>query len=187
MYKQNNVSTKEDSYRKLEIINFWIANIDNKISFILAFVGIFIGFIISKGTPNAFKNISNIAIKDILTLNFGQIFSILLLIAMYLTSISCLILLLLALKGRVNSKIYREHKLKTFSLLFFGSIANMNYSSYKEKCEKESEGELINDINSQIYINSKICDYKFKLYNCSIKLLISSFIIFCICELFNII
>lgn len=187
MYKRNDVSTKENAYKKLEIVNFWIENIDNKISFILAFIGIFIGFIISKGTPNAFKNISNVAIKDILTLNFGQIFSVLLVISMYLMAISCLILLLLALKGRIDGKIYKEHKLKTVSLLFFGSIANMNYSSYKEKCEKESEKELINDINSQIYINSKICDYKFKLYNLSIKLLISSFIIFCICELFNII
>ena len=109
------------------------------------------------------------------------------LVAMYLSAISCLLLLLLALIGRIDSKVYKEHKLKTNSLLFFGSIANMNYSSYKEKCEKESKGQLINDINSQIYINSKICDYKFKLYNYSIKLLISSFIIFCICELFNII
>ena len=185
MNKQNNSYTKEDLYKKLELVNSWISNIDNKISFILGFVGIFIGFIISKGTPNIFIDISNMAIKDILTLNFGQVFSILIIITMYLTSISCLILLIMALKGKVNSKIYKEHKLKTNSLLFFGSIAKMNYSEYKEKCERDNQ--LINDINSQIYINSKICDYKFKLYNYSIKLLIISFIVFCICELFNII
>ncbi len=187
MYERNTTDTKEDSFKKLELVNFWISNIDNKISFILAFVGVFIGFVISKGLPYIFKDISNIAIKDIITLNFGQVISIFMLVAMYLSAISCLILLLLALIGRIDSKVYKEHKLKTNSLLFFGSIANMNYSSYKEKCEKESKGQLINDINSQIYINSKICDYKFKLYNYSIKLLISSFIIFCICELFNII
>lgn len=187
MHKQNNINIRENSFKKLELVNFWISNIDNKISFILAFVGIYIGFIISKGMPNVFKDISNIAIKDIVTLNFGQVFSILIIVIMYLTAIFCLILLLLALIGRVDSKIYKDHKLKINSLLFFGSIANMNYSNYKEKCERESKGQLINDINSQIYINSKICDYKFKLYNYSIKLLISSFIIFCICELFNII
>lgn len=187
MYERNTTDTKEDSFKKLELVNFWISNIDNKISFILAFVGVFIGFVISKSIPDIFKDVSNIAIKDIITLNFGQVISIFMLVAMYLSAISCLILLLLALIGRIDSKVYREHKLKTNSLLFFGSIASMNYSSYKEKSEKESKGQLINDINSQIYINSKICDYKFKLYNYSIKLLISSFIIFCICELFNII
>lgn len=87
MYKQNNTYTKEDLFKKLEVVNFWITNIDNKISFILAFVGIYIGFIISKGTPNVFKDISNIAIKDIVTLNFGQVFSILIIVIMYLTAI----------------------------------------------------------------------------------------------------
>lgn len=187
MYERNTTDTKEDSFKRLELVNFWISNIDNKISFILAFVGVFIGFVISKGLPDIFKYISSIAIKDLVTLNFGQVISIFMLVAMYLSAISCLILLLLALIGRIDSKVYKEHKLKTNSLLFFGSIANMNYSSYKEKCEKESKGQLINDINSQIYINSKICDHKFKLYNYSIKLLISSFIIFFICALFNII
>lgn len=114
-------------------------------------------------------------------------FSILIIITMYLTSISCLILLIMALKGKVNSKVYKEHRLETNSLLFFGSIAKMNYCEYKEKCQKQGNGQFLNDINSQIYINSKICDYKFKLYNYSIKLLIISFIVFCICELFNII
>ncbi len=187
MYRQNNANTKEDFLKKLELVNFWISNIDNKISFILTFVGVFIGFLISKGTPDIFKDISNIAIKDIVTLNFGQVFSVLILVIMYLTAIACLILLLLALIGRVDNKCYKDHKLKTDSLLFFGSIANMSYSNYKEKCERESKGQLINDINSQIYINSQICNYKFKLYNYSIKLLIISFIILYICELFNVI
>ena len=59
MHKQNNSYTKEDLYKKLELVNSWISNIDNKISFILGFVGIFIGFIISKGTPDIFIDISN--------------------------------------------------------------------------------------------------------------------------------
>ena len=59
MHKQNNSYTKEDLYKKLELVNSWISNIDSKISFILGFVGIFIGFIISKGTPDIFIDISN--------------------------------------------------------------------------------------------------------------------------------
>lgn len=187
MRDQNNTDTKDYGMKKLELVNFWISNIDNKISFILAFVGVFVGFLISKGTPNVIKYISNIPIKDIATLNMGQIVSMFLLFTMYLSSISCIILLLLALLGRVNSKIYKEYKLTTNSLIFFGSISKMNYSNYKEKCKKENDKQLLNDINSQIYINSKICDYKFKLYNYSIKLLIISFITFCICGLFTVI
>lgn len=187
MHKQNNSYTKEDLYKKLELVNFWISNIDNKISFILGFVGIFIGFIISKSTPNIFIDISNMPVKDIVTLNFGQVFSIILVITMYSTVIYCLILLIIALKGKIDSKVYREHRLKTNSLLFFGNIANMNYCDYKEKCQKEGNKEFLDDISSQIYVNSKICNYKFKLYNCSIKLLIISLVVYCICELFNII
>lgn len=74
MHKQNNSYTKEDLYKKLELVNYWISNIDSKISFILGFVGIFIGFIISKGTPDIFIDISNMAIKDILTLNLDKCF-----------------------------------------------------------------------------------------------------------------
>ena len=34
MYRQNNANTKEDFLKKLELVNFWISKIDNKISFI---------------------------------------------------------------------------------------------------------------------------------------------------------
>ena len=32
MYNQNTTNTKEDSFKRLELVNFWISNIDNKIS-----------------------------------------------------------------------------------------------------------------------------------------------------------
>ena len=182
----NNYATKEDLYKKLELINFWISNIDSKISFALAFAGVFIGFIISKGTPTILGDTANVPLKDIINLNFGELFSIILIIVLYSSALFSLILLLIALKGRINNNLYKEYKLNTKSLLFFGNIANMNYAEYKKKTEKTNNILLTNDINSQVYINSNICTYKFRLYNLSINFIIFSVITFCICIIFNI-
>ena len=45
---------REDAYKTLEIINGWIGNMDAKISFALAFVGILVGYIFSNGMPQIF-------------------------------------------------------------------------------------------------------------------------------------
>ena len=48
------------------------------------------------------------------------------------------------------------------SKIFFGSICkNSTYSQYKERMLNCNEDEYINDIISQIYLNSIICNRKF--------------------------
>lgn len=43
MHEQKSYS-REDAYKTLEIINGWIGNMDAKISFAIAFVGVLIGY-----------------------------------------------------------------------------------------------------------------------------------------------
>lgn len=54
------------------------------------------------------------------------------------------------------------------SFYYFGSIANNDYDSFKQKILNESEDDEIEDLLSQIYINSKICDVKFRFYKTGI-------------------
>lgn len=193
--KRTNTITKEDLYRNLDLVNSSITTIDNKISFLLAFVAIFLGLLFLSGIPDVFNyapkidlnNITNFPIKDIVNLNFGQIFPMLMVIILYILTICCFALLLIALKGKLSSKICKDYKLKTNdSIISFESISNMNLANYKKKYKTLNNYELINDINSQIYIKSIICNLKTKLYNYSIKLLIISFAIFFVCLIFNI-
>lgn len=192
--RHNNSITKDDAYKNLDLVNTQISNIDCKISFLFTLVSIFIAFLFFNGTPDIFnsvpimdfKNITNFPIKDIINLNFGQLFPMLIVIILYILVISCFVLLLIALKGKTTRKICKEYKLKSDSLISFENISNINYIIYKKKCKSLNNYELINDINSQIYINSIICNYKNKLYFYSIKLLIISFVMLFICKIFNI-
>lgn len=194
MYNKRTSSiTKEDAYRNFDLINSGIKNIDFKISFLLIFVGIFIAFLSFNGKPEIFnaipiidfKNITNFPIKDLINLNFGQLFPILVVIILYILIISCFLLLLIALKGKTSHKFYKEYKLKSDNLLSFENISNMNYAIYKRKCKTLNNYELINDINSQTYINSIICNFKYKLYFYSMKLLIVSIVLYFICKILN--
>ena len=87
----------------------------------------------------------------------------------------------IALWGRIRSKT------KTKSILFFGSIAQLSINNYKSKILNKKERNLIKEILEQAYINSVICNKKFKYYNRGIFLSIISTILCFLCLIFNII
>lgn len=45
---------KEDAYKSLELVNAWINNLDTKASFLLAYLAVVLGFVVSNGRPNLF-------------------------------------------------------------------------------------------------------------------------------------
>ena len=55
---ENNKYSREDAYQSLEMVNSWINNVDNKISYALAFIGVLIGFVFIQDTPKTIENIS---------------------------------------------------------------------------------------------------------------------------------
>lgn len=67
--------------------------------------------------------------------------------------------------ARINLNEFSDRGIKSDSLIFFSSIAKYNtllsYKKHLEKCEIE---QLNDDLISQIYICSIICDKKFKYY-----------------------
>lgn len=54
--------------------------------------------------------------------------------------------------------------LESNSLLFFSTIANNDFDTFKKRFDSVDQDTLFNDLLSQIYLNSCICEIKFKRY-----------------------
>ncbi|MFP3727480.1 DUF5706 domain-containing protein [Priestia filamentosa] len=184
--RQNSHTTEElthDVVGTLDKINFWIGNCDTKVSFSLAFAGILLGGffssgIITKSLTNLIKKVIHIdKIKGYWEIKLVEVTAIVLLAFIILMAFS-ITYLFRALKGSIDTEVYKQHGLTTTSAVFFESIANRPFQTFKEETENMSSSDIHNDYLSQIYINSKICQRKFKLYNAGVQFLIYSAIIF---------
>lgn len=162
--------TQTDLEDKLDRVIGWINNCDQKASILLAFIGVAFPLLFSSDfATNTYKEL----ISDFLYYlqnGEGQ-FSLIRFLCFLFTVLSILCLgvsfwfLLSALSGRIDSSIYAEDGLRTESLIFFGSISKMKYIDFEANFSKQSKDTAINDITSQLYINSKICQTKFVAYN----------------------
>jgi len=177
---QNDRFTKEDSYKNLERVNQWISNVDAKTSIALAFVTLFVAVIFTSdfmkyGVKQMIMFISDLSLSDYRgIIVFLSIITISLLIY-FLCKAS--ISLLNAISSNIFIK-YEDGDLIKHSILFFGSIISNSFDEYYSKLEDISEEKLLKDIASQTYINSKICDVKFRNYNKAIENLKYSIILF---------
>lgn len=183
----DNQTKDEIAEKTIDRINFWLGNVDSKVSFVLSFAGIFLGFIFASDsiTKSIEEYIKFITSND---LTFGKfIFSciaLLLFIASMVFMGISIYNLLGALKGRINPDTYIQANLETKSILFWGSIANStNYTAYKQKMDSLTDVNLSNDLKSQAYINSLICSKKFELYNKAINKLTWGIILFVLFKL----
>ena len=87
----------------------------------------------------------------------------------------------LTLRARLDPKIFAENGLSTTSVLFFETIANRKFIDFvtdqQNTTNTVNTNQLDNDIDSQVFINSKICQLKFKHYNLTLKYCSIGFII----------
>jgi len=171
----------DKSIKKLELVNQWIFNVDTKSSFVLTFYGVIITIIFASELGN--KMISTLTYVPAQNINGYSIklfFSLVVVIVFFIAAIITFYNIYQTLKGRINPKIYQKQGLQTDSNLFFGTIANKTYSEFVEQTNTENDDEFLNDLNSQVYINSNIANSKFRYYNKSIIWLIISFVLFLI-------
>lgn len=145
----------DDAYKKLEMINQWINNLDSKSSIVLGLVGIIITII--------FTNTSFVddIIRIISRISKHMIFSDILYIIFFIISIIlCLYGIWSLIKVLVPTIRIKNVKIKSY--LFFGSIAQYsNYKEYKDKYLKANDDDIIDDLLNQIYQNSIICNKKY--------------------------
>ncbi|MDF2960662.1 MAG: hypothetical protein K0S39_2397, partial [Paenibacillus sp.] len=164
--------TKDELYKNLERVNFWVANVDTKTSFILAFVGIFLSiFFTSNMTIDALKKLITLLTKlnsdDLKTIFI--IFTMIIVIIFLCFIVRTTIFLFNALAASVDPDKFADKELIKKSNIFFASIAAKDFSEFQNELNNMSKEKINNDINSQTYINSMICTVKFKYYNKGVK------------------
>lgn len=188
MSEENKLSEseiKEEAVQTLERINFWISNCDTKISFSLAFAGILLGGFFSSSIITGSLNKLMKGLKEIdkdtsyLKIQYLEITTVVLVVFIILMIVS-LTYLFRGKKGSIDTGVYNEADLSKDSTLFFGTIQNKSFIAFKNSMIGIKKDELVNDYLSQVYINSKICNRKFTLYNKGVNWLIASTIAFII-------
>lgn len=175
----NTVYSKEDAYQCLQMINSWISNIDTKVSFALALVGVLIGIVFQMGFPKAIQKICEVS--QLAELSGGEILAAILVCFLYVVSFLAILSFVLAIIARVKNLNNAQ------SIFFFGSIGKMSLQNYTDKVKQMTEQQIINDLEEQIHTNSRICSQKAKWYNLGMKSLLVSIVLWYICMVFRLI
>jgi len=168
MIENINISQSEfNKYRfdKAELLNIldrtinFIRSCDNKSSAILGFIGIILAIFFSNdGIENLFNAIRLFTSSEL------YIVYICLLCISFILFIFGIIFLVFVLLARTDNSKYKQIGLKEDSVLFFETVVNRNYLLYKKKLLSINNIDYEDDIISQIYINSKICQTKYRDY-----------------------
>ena len=169
----------------LDNIKEWINNVDIKISILIAFMGVVLGYILIDSNIDFIERIVTTINNN--SLSFSKIAKGLLVLLLYFNTIFSIIKLIYALKGKINIKEFKESGVTLNSLVFYGSISKYNYEEFNKKIKNQTKQSNINDILSQVYINSKICNKKFKNYNIGLNMAMITIILLFIVKIFKII
>lgn len=184
---KENIYTKDDSYLNLDRVNFWINNCDTKASFVLAFLGIFIGVLFTSDyIYDNFKMMGSM----LLTLKSGDfksffaILTVFSLIAFIWFFIKAGKNILDTLTPSIQPVEFEGQGLKTDSNLHFQKIVSKGFEKHlNEVSNIASEKDLLLDIESQVFINSKIATRKFTAFKSAIndtRYCLISFVVFLI-------
>lgn len=155
---------KDDLESSLEMVNSWIGNCDQKASFLLAIQGVFASLMLSNDSITWFK--TNIIDPFLLYWKTGDGsfdaescfigMAVILSAVLIFVSMMCMVF---SLRAKTNYSKEKCGGMVDHSTLFYGDVAKM---TYQEFCK--TEVNILNELRSQIYVNSQICDKKFKFY-----------------------
>lgn len=154
----------------LDRVNLWIGNCDQKANFLLAAVGVMATVICTSDLAGLVKSELVNPFVTYWADGVGEFSSFKFAITLFLVvGFGCLftaiIFALLSLTATTNYEENKQNGMVENSLLHFSSIAKMSFEEYdKTNIDKDT------DLKSQIYINSCICDAKFKRYKTSLTL-----------------
>lgn len=161
----------EDQNRRMDRIIEWVKTCDTKTSIMMSVLLLVPTFTI--GTDwvlSKLEDITSIIVEAIKNDGIGYCFSvinfivlILLLVTMIFTIIS-FCYFMSVLKAKTKESTYGKDA-KIDSLIHFNNIANINFKTYKQLSEEETDDDYHEDLLSQTYINAKRCAEKFNHYN----------------------
>ncbi len=156
----------EYALKVMERTDAWIISCDNKLSVLLGVCGVALTVCItSESISKAYSFIKNI----VLNMNDGWSYTFIvgcsITVFLYVKAIYHIIN---ALVARVDSDKFKQEQLRLQSNLFFGSISARKYEDFKKNFLEDTSEEILNDILSQVYINSSIAQTKHRHYNKSL-------------------
>lgn len=142
------------------IIGF-VNSCDVKASIVLGILGIvFAGLLSDKTLENLYFALSSaVKLKGFL--------SILYILSFTISSLSVIVGLVFLIYA-ISAKI--EHSGKNSNIYFVDIMLNKNVADYMQKLKSNTESGVVDDLISQIYINSSICTKKYERYNLGLKL-----------------
>lgn len=155
---------------RLDRVNRWIDNCDQKIYILLAFMGACIAVFF---TSSIFLKARSIIIEpfyaylknhDSYDFSIKNFLLFIGFVAIAVFTIWMMVSLLKALfpSTAIKKFINENPTLESESLLHFQSVANMKFDSFEPNALDDTLERYKHDLLSQIFINSKICDNKFE-------------------------
>lgn len=158
---------KDDLQHTYDTVNSWVNNCDQKAGILLAVVGVAITILATSDFLKCLRTYIFTPFVKYCTEETNLVFSwsrftvfVLLLFTAAMLITSCFYLLKV-----ISANLDYDEERKKYpsmvksSYIFFGSICKMSYDDFK----KEDE-DYLDDLRSQIYVNSKIATAKFKNY-----------------------
>ena len=137
----------------------FVENCDTKASIVLALFGVILTVICASNITNSIGDIAD-KVKE--NVNSGGCLYILCVIVAAIIMMISIIELLLVIGAKID-------KTGLDSKIYFRDISeNVNCCTYGSKIKELSEDSYIDDIITQIYINSQICTKKYERYNLAI-------------------
>lgn len=158
---------------RLDRINGWINNCDQKTSILLAIEGVVLTVFCTSDYISLIHQRLVIPIYSYYKTGNG-VFSltntiqICLLLAMLVFAFLSIFYSLQVIKGETDISVFKQSGIEEKSLIHFSSISNNSFNDFKRKVTNQSENSMLNDLLSQIYINSSICHDKFKCHKKSV-------------------
>lgn len=162
---------EQDLKENLDRVNMWISNCDQKASFILAMLGVGITILFTSDFVKYVRKTIIAPFKTYLCDNIQYVDWLKCAVALSLIYVCIGVIitfyqLVNSLRAKTDINRFFQQGIERKSMLHYESVANMTYNEF---CT--SEVHIINDLRSQVYINSIICTAKFKHYKKAIKAL----------------
>lgn len=139
----------------------WIKSCDTKASIVLAILGVVIVTISSELFLDSQKEI---VLKVLSNINFSNLFYLIFEVMAYLLFFNGVYNIIRVLFPQLKKSVETYNGVENDSLYYFESISSKTYSEYKKQRVNRTSEEEIDDILSQIYINSKISTKKYYFY-----------------------
>ncbi len=158
---------------RLDRVNSWINNCDQKSSILLAIEGVGLTMLCTSDYISFLHQQLILPRYNYYETGNG-VFSIIntvqlsILVAMFILVFLSVFYSLQVIKGTTDTKLFKQPGLTEKSLLHFTTISNRSFNVFKNDTVNQSEESMLNDLYSQVYINSFICDNKFKYHKKSV-------------------